>query len=86
MIPANAFIPLSILDPPPPVLQQAGYFCPEVGTTTANLVECGSPTVFCPEGSTRPVPVAAGYYSVGGGSEGTTRSSQVNVDGVGGGR
>ena len=76
-IPLATALSLSI----PYRLRQMGYYCPEVGTTTANLVECGDPTVFCPEGSNKPVPVAAGYYSVGGGSDGVTRSSQVNLDG-----
>lgn len=61
-------------------LPQAGYYCPGESTTMATPVVCGSPTVFCPEGSIKPVPVNAGYYSVGGGSDGTTRSSQVSVE------
>lgn len=39
--------------------------------------------MFCPEGSTEPVSVQAGYYSVGGGPEGTTRTAQVSIDAQG---
>lgn len=68
-----------LLHPAPWRLPQAGYYCPGESTTLATPVACGSPTVFCPAGSTEPVPVNAGYYSVGGGSDGTMRSSQVSV-------
>eukprot|EP00752_Nemacystus_decipiens_P010517 g9365.t1 len=61
-------------------LCKAGFYCPGESTTMATPVVCGSPTVFCPAGSTNPVPVSAGYYSVGGGSDGTTRSSQVQCE------
>ncbi|CAM9410937.1 unnamed protein product [Ectocarpus sp. 12 AP-2014] len=60
---------------------KAGYYCPPGESASpslaAALVACGNPTVFCPEGSVEPVPVRAGFYSVGGGLEGNTRVSQV---------
>lgn len=78
------------LQPPNPRLlpdfamnTKAGYYCPPGESASpsldATLVACGNPTVFCPEGSVEPVPVRAGFYSVGGGSEGTTRVSQVSL-------
>lgn len=45
---------------------------------TASPNECGTPEAFCPRGSTAPVPVSVGYYSVGGGADGKTRVSQVH--------
>ncbi|CAB1097353.1 unnamed protein product [Ectocarpus sp. CCAP 1310/34] len=62
---------------------KAGYYCPPGESASpslaAALVACGNPTVFCPEGSVEPVPVRAGFYSVGGGSEGNTRVSQAST-------
>lgn len=59
---------------------KAGYYCPGDNASpsvVATLTKCGSPTVYCPEGSVDPTPVRAGFYSVGGGSDGATRVSQV---------
>merc|ERR1711968_32149 len=42
---------------------QKGYWCPkESVSSTAN--KCGNVTVYCPEGSSIPLAVPAGYYSV----------------------
>lgn len=41
----------------------AGYFC-EAGSPNPKQYECGSPDVYCPEGSSEPHPVFTGYYTV----------------------
>lgn len=41
-----------------------GYFCP-VGSTRADQQECGSASVYCPKGSTIPIPVLKGHYTTG---------------------
>ncbi|CAM9924988.1 unnamed protein product, partial [Laminaria digitata] len=59
---------------------KAGYYCPGQNSSPsviAALLECGNPDLFCPLGSTEPRTVGVGYYSMGGGSDGTTRDSQV---------
>jgi hypothetical protein len=50
-----------------------GYLCPE-GSTAPNEIMCGDPNKYCPANSHIPVPVVAGFYSVGG--DESTRSSQ----------
>ena len=40
-----------------------GYYCPS-GSLSATQKHCGSPQVFCPSGSARPIRVSKGYYSV----------------------
>lgn len=68
--------------PFPNPCKQAGYYCPGKKNTSPSLVaaflECGNPALFCPPGSVQPRTVGVGYYSVGGGSDGTTRDSQVH--------
>lgn len=39
-----------------------GYYCP-IGSTSPTQMECGGPNVICPERSTIPRYVRAGYYS-----------------------
>jgi hypothetical protein len=41
-----------------------GYFCPQ-GSTSPTLYQCGNAGVICPLGSGLPLPVQAGYHSVG---------------------
>ena len=43
----------------------AGYFC-RLGAQSAQAEACGNVTVYCPTGSSEPLPVPTGYYSVGG--------------------
>ena len=45
-------------------LCREGFFCPP-GSTSSEQNECGSPGVFCPQGSSLPIPVSGGYYSIG---------------------
>lgn len=67
--------------PFPNPCEQAGYYCPGEQNASpsliATLLECGNSALFCPLGSVEPRTVGVGYYSVGGGSDGTTRDSQV---------
>lgn len=52
----------------------AGFAC---GPAAAVPKACGSVQVYCPEGSTQPVPVSPGYYSVSlAGDDPTTRTSE----------
>lgn len=44
---------------------RVGYFCFE-GSTSATENECGSPFVFCPEGTGAPVNVTTGWFATGG--------------------
>jgi len=41
------------------------FYCP-VGSTKAEAFPCGDPDVICPEGSSAPIPVEQGTYSVNG--------------------
>lgn len=50
----------------------AGYYCPP-GSSSATQFECGDVSLFCPQGSPRPVPVAVGFYTTG-------SESRVNTD------
>lgn len=43
---------------------KAGFYCEE-GSITMTHKECGGVNVYCPEGSTEPIPVDEGYYTVG---------------------
>ncbi|CAM9909449.1 unnamed protein product, partial [Hapterophycus canaliculatus] len=59
------------------------YYCPGDNASpsvAATLHKCGSPDVYCSEGSVYPAPVRAGFYSLGGGSAGATRVSQVRCE------
>eukprot|EP00750_Incisomonas_marina_P004846 INCI13503.2.p1 GENE.INCI13503.2~~INCI13503.2.p1 ORF type:complete len:1461 (+),score=200.99 INCI13503.2:175-4557(+) len=42
---------------------EAGYFCPE-GSVSQRQVECGHVQLYCPAGSSIPIPVDEGYYTV----------------------
>ena len=42
-----------------------GYYC-AIGSTSSTQFPCGNASVYCPEGSGLPLPVAIGYYSLGG--------------------
>jgi hypothetical protein len=52
-----------------------GYYCP-AASTKATAVPCGNVTVYCPPGSSGPLPVLSGYYSVGI-ADVTTQSAQA---------
>lgn len=41
----------------------AGYFCP-AGTVSPTSFVCGNSSLYCPEGSTKPLSVPEGFYSV----------------------
>jgi len=57
-----------------------GHYCP-AGSAVATATRCGGPNdVFCPLGAGEPMPVHAGYYTVGGGSDGTTRSAEKKCE------
>jgi hypothetical protein len=43
----------------------AGYWCHE-NSIMAKQVECGGHGFYCPQGSSKPVPVDSGYYTSGG--------------------
>lgn len=43
----------------------AGYYCP-AGSIVSTPEECGSNSVYCPEGSFQPTAVSQGYYTSGG--------------------
>ncbi len=49
-----------------------GYVC-AAGSTTAAPRPCGSPDVYCPQGTGEAIPVPSGFYSWGGFDNGTTR-------------
>jgi hypothetical protein len=60
----------NLFDPACSGVCAAGYFCPE-GSLSAFQIECGSSlglenSVYCLPGSSSPVPVPDGYYSLGG--------------------
>jgi hypothetical protein len=61
-----------------------GFFCPDPANIQNKPIECGASNVYCPPGSTRPIPVPKGTYSTGGFeqtvgfSENTTRSNWEN--------
>ncbi|CAM9593374.1 unnamed protein product, partial [Ascophyllum nodosum] len=59
---------------------KAGYYFPLQANSGPSIVstplECGNPGLFCPAGSVEPKTVGVGFYSVGGGLDGTTRVSQ----------
>ncbi|KAL3801129.1 hypothetical protein HJC23_002422 [Cyclotella cryptica] len=43
---------------------QAGYYCPNNGSTSPTEIECGAkPNVYCPEGSAVPTYISEGYYA-----------------------
>ena len=42
-----------------------GYYCP-IGSASNNEFACGNASVYCPEGSSVPLPVGIGNYSTGG--------------------
>ena len=42
-----------------------GFYCP-AGSDSNHATPCGNASVYCPEGSGLPLPVAIGYYSLGG--------------------
>ncbi|KAF0707089.1 hypothetical protein AaE_013779 [Aphanomyces astaci] len=46
------------------VIGIAGYYCTQA-STSATQIMCGDVSVFCPVGSSAPLAVDAGYYSVG---------------------
>ena len=52
-----------------------GFFTPPA-STSATQFKCGDDLVFCPEGSSSPIKVSKGYYSVGS-TNAATRSSQM---------
>ena len=56
---------------------RVGYFC-ESGSSYERQFPCGDPNVYCPQGSTVPIPVSQGYLSTGGGE--TTRESEAIVE------
>jgi hypothetical protein len=56
---------------------EAGYYCPQ-GSTIAAPEECGSSSVYCPEGSFQPMAVTKGYYSAGGSA--STRTHQLQCE------
>ena len=43
---------------------EAGSYCP-TSSVRKNQKNCTNPSVFCPTGSVRPLPVHTGYYSIG---------------------
>lgn len=45
-----------------------GYYCPDAGTSevSGNVTACGSPEVYCPDGSAEPQAVEPGYFAVDG--------------------
>jgi alpha-tubulin suppressor-like RCC1 family protein len=43
---------------------EAGYFCP-TASFSSQSVPCGNVGVYCPSGSSTPLPVTPGYYSIG---------------------
>mmetsp|Transcript_4786 Transcript_4786/g.9600 ORF Transcript_4786/g.9600 Transcript_4786/m.9600 type:complete len:915 (-) Transcript_4786:28-2772(-) len=53
-------------------LCSAGHFCPQ-GSISTTENRCGSPNVYCPQGSAAPVDVPYGYYSITGAHD--TRSA-----------
>jgi hypothetical protein len=53
-----------------------GYYCP-TGTIHSQEHSCGNPEVYCPLGSSQPLTVSPGYYSVGGSADETTRFDQM---------
>ena len=56
---------------------EAGYYCPE-GSTSQNERECGGVRLYCPAGSSIPVPVDEGYYTVGAqGTDNDANTTQV---------
>ena len=59
----------------------AGYYCP-IGSTSNTQFPCGGDDVYCPEGSSEPIPVSSGYYTIEGaytedGWANLTRTKQV---------
>jgi hypothetical protein len=42
----------------------AGYYCPPASTSSIEY-ECGDADVYCPAASSYPIPVDAGYYTIG---------------------
>lgn len=61
-------------DPTCSGLCDGGFFCKE-GSAFRNQNPCGSPAVYCPQGSSEPHVVPAGYYSINGTD--STRSAIV---------
>ena len=55
-----------------------GYHCP-LGTDDPHLNKCGGSNNYCPIGSSKPLEVKLGYYSIGGSDE-FTRSGQTICD------
>ncbi|CAN0073404.1 unnamed protein product, partial [Phaeothamnion confervicola] len=56
-----------------------GFFCPEA-SIEARKHPCGHAAVYCPGGTALPLPVMAGFYTVGGSNDGTTRTAQVRCE------
>lgn len=46
-------------------LCKAGWYCPQQSIWATQRI-CGSPSVYCSEGSSSPIPVSIGYFSIGG--------------------
>jgi hypothetical protein len=58
---------------------EAGYYCPS-GSVSARQVECGDVRLYCPAGSSIPVPVDEGYYTVPApGAEGANPANTTQV-------
>lgn len=58
-------------------LCEEGYYCPE-GSISARQYECGGPDKYCPLGSSAPLNVSLGYYSIGHNqSNWNTRHNQI---------
>jgi len=55
---------------------RAGYYC-GVASIVDTALKCGSESVYCPEGSSMPLTVLAGYYSVDGEGVDSPDSSDV---------
>jgi hypothetical protein len=55
-----------------------GYYCPP-GSVSATAFQCGNASVVCPAGSSLPVAVLVGYYSVGGASS-AVNTAQLPCD------
>src|SRR5687767_1429781 len=53
-----------------------GYWCSS-GSSSATQYECGGSSVYCPSGSSNPLPVPNGYYSIGGLNDRTRTSIQI---------
>mmetsp|Transcript_16743 Transcript_16743/g.24809 ORF Transcript_16743/g.24809 Transcript_16743/m.24809 type:complete len:534 (-) Transcript_16743:223-1824(-) len=55
---------------------KAGWYCPQQSIRATQRI-CGSSKVYCPVGSSSPVKVSIGYYSIGGNGP-STRTNQAN--------